>query len=372
MNHLKESLVALFLPSLRGGGAERVMVNLAQGFYERGLRVNLVLAKAEGSYLAEVPEGIRIVDLGTKRVLYALPGLVRYLYYERPSIVISTLSHANIIAIWARALARIPCSLVLRETNTLTLSLPNAQNFSGKIMPFLIRCFYRYANVIVANSQGAANDLAIWARVPRERIKVIYNPVLIPKIFSKADEPFYHPWFQPDEPPVILGVGRLTKQKDFSTLIRAFALVRREMTARLIILGEGEDRPKLEALVQKLGLEADVALPGFVENPYKYMKRASLFVLSSQWEGLPSVLIEALVVGIPVVATDCPSGPSEILEGGRWGYLVRVGDWEGMALAMQKALEKRLSLEEISARQAMVQERFGLHKIVQEYLEALL
>ncbi len=331
--------IALFLPSLRGGGAERVMVNLARGFVERGLRVDLVLARAEGPYLSQVPKEVRVVDLGARRVLYSLPGLVRYLCRERPQAMLSALNHANIVAIWAKLLARVQTRLVVAEHNTLSRSTQNASSVRVKLLPFLIKTFYPYADAVVAVSRGVAEDLVTTTKLPMEKIKVIYNPVITPELFAKAEEPLDHPWFRPGEPPVVLGVGRLTQQKDFPTLIRAFALVRKERPARLMILGEGEERPKLEALVRELRLEEDVALPGFVDNPYKYMKRAAVFVLSSLWEGLPTVLIEAMALGTPVVATDCPSGPAEILENGKWGHLVPVGEPLHLARAILKILQ---------------------------------
>ena len=357
--------LALFLPSLRGGGAERVMVNLAQGFVERGLQVDLVLAKAEGSYLSQVPPEVRVVDLGARRVLYSLPGLVRYLRQERPQAMLSALNHANIVAIWAKMLARVKMRLVVAEHNTLSRSTENAPSVRAKFMPFLIKAFYPYADAVVAVSRGVAEDLIARTGLPAEKIKVIYNPVVTPELFTKAEEPLDHPWFRPGEPPVILGVGRLTKQKDFPTLIRAFALVRKERLARLMILGEGEERPNLEALVRELGLEEDVALPGFVENPYKYMKRAAVFVLSSRWEGFGVVLVEAMALGTPVIATDCPSGPAEILEDGRWGRLVPVGDHKALAEAILQVLkEEKVGA---SARALM----FSVERILKEYTNVL-
>ncbi|MGB9554008.1 MAG: glycosyltransferase, partial [bacterium] len=305
--------LALFLPSLHGGGAERVKVNLAQGFAERGLKVDLVLAKAEGPYLSRVSSKVRVVDLRAKRVLYSLPALVQYLRRERPAALLSALNHANVVAIWAKKLACVKTRLVATEHTVLSQSTENTSSLRGRLMPLLIRLFYPWADAVVAVSRGVAEDLSSMTGLPLNKIKVIYNPVITPELFAKAEEPVDHPWFRPGEPPVILGVGRLTAAKDFPTLIRAFALVHKERPARLMILGEGEDRPELEALVRELGLEQDVALPGFVENSYKYMKRAAVFVLSSRWEGLPTVLIEALALGTPVVSTDCPSGPKEIL-----------------------------------------------------------
>lgn len=323
--------IALFLPSLRGGGAERVMLTLAQGFAERGFAVDLVLAKAEGHYLSQVPREVRVVDLNSRRVLASLPKLMRYLRQVRPKALFSSLSHANVIALWAKRLSGIPTRVIVREASTLSISSANAPSLRGRFLPYVMRWTYPWANEVIAVSHGVANDLVKTLSLPPEKVHVIYNPVAISEIQKKAHEPLDHPWFLPGSPPVILGVGRLTKAKDFPTLIKAFALVRQEQAARLLILGEGEERPYLDALVRELSLEESVALPGFVENPFKYMARASLFVLSSAWEGFPNVLVQAIAVGTPVVSTDCQSGPSEILEKGKWGKLVPVGDVKALA-----------------------------------------
>jgi len=358
--------LALFLPSLRGGGAQRVMVNLAREFAERGLAVDMVLAKAEGPYLSEVPLKVRVVDIGATRVLYSLPGLVRYLQRDRPNAMLSTLNHSNIIALWARRLAGVKLRLIVREANTLRISSSNAPTLREKLMPSLMRLFYPWADGIIAVSQGVAEDLIRIIGVPAEKVKIIHNPSVTPDIFAKAGETLDHPWFAPGEPPVILGVGRLTMQKDFPTLIRAFALLRKESPARLMILGEGEERPKLEALVRELNLEQDVALPGFVDIPYKYMKRAAVFVLSSRWEGFSNATVEAMALGTPVVSTDCPSGSAEILEGGRWGRLVPVGDIGTMASAIAAALNDTNRPDgSIRARE------FGLNSAIEEYLKVL-
>jgi glycosyltransferase involved in cell wall biosynthesis len=335
--------IALFLPTLCCGGAERVMVNLARGFAERGLEVDLVLARAEGPYLAEVPKDVHIVDLNARRLLRSLPGLVHYLRRERPVAMISTLNHANIIAIWARQMAKAPLVLIIREDNTMSVSAANELRIRDKLLPHLMQLFYPWANEVIAVSHGVAEDLIERIGLPAEKVKVIYNPIVTPDLFIKAQESLDHPWFRSGEPPVILGVGRLTKQKDFSSLIHAFALVRKERPARLMILNEGEERPRLEALVRELGLEQDVALPGFVDSPYKYMKRAAVFVLSSKYEGLGNVLVEAMACGTPVVATDCPSGPAEILGGGKWGRLVAVGDVNALAQAIFRTLDAPIS-----------------------------
>jgi glycosyltransferase involved in cell wall biosynthesis len=217
---------------------------------------------------------------------------------------------------------------------------------------------------LVAVSEGAAADLAQTLRLPRNIVKVIYNPIISPEMFEKAKESFDHPWFAPRQPPVLLGIGRLVPEKDFRTLVLAFEKVRRHMPCRLMILGEGKDLMALRGIVNSAGLSDDVAFPGFVENPYKYMARSSLFVLSSLREGLPTVLIEALALGVPVVSTDCESGPREILEGGRYGQLVKPGDADALAAAIREALlNKQPSFNRT--------ERFERKSISEQYLSLI-
>jgi glycosyltransferase involved in cell wall biosynthesis len=331
--------IAIFLPSLRGGGVERAMLTLAKGLAERGLNIDLVLAQAEGPYLAQVPPELNIVNLQAPRVLSSLPNLIHYLRQERPIVLLSAMDHANIVALWARYLSGVSKRLVVTTHNTLSLSINNSSNRTSQLMPFLIRHFYPWADEIVAVSKGVADDLTLTTGLPREKIQVIYNPVVTPDMLKEAQTPLNHPWFASGEPPVILAVGRLTKQKDFSTLIRAFSLVQQQYKARLMILGEGEERPLLNRLIQELGLENGVIMPGFVSNPYAYMSRAAVFVLSSAWEGLGIVLIEALAVGTPVVSTNCQSGPSEILDNGKYGRLIPVGDIQAMAKAILNTLQ---------------------------------
>lgn len=330
--------LGFFLPSLAGGGAERAMLNLAHGFAGRGCSVDLVLARRLGPYVSDVDEKVRVVDLKASRVMTSVLGLARYLRRERPAALISALDYANVAALWARRLAGVACPVLVNEQNTLSRSARHSARRRQRLVPYLARCFYPWADHIVGNSQGVADDLSQVTGRPREQIRVLYNPVITPEVRAKAQAPLDHPWLEAGQPPVVLAVGRLTRQKDFPSLIGAFAEVRRSRPARLLILGEGPDRPALEAKVKHLGLNEDVALPGFVGNPYAYMSRASLYVLCSRWEGLPTVLIEALYCGAPVVATDCPSGPREILADGRYGLLLPVGDVTALATAIEAGL----------------------------------
>jgi glycosyltransferase involved in cell wall biosynthesis len=330
--------LAIFLPSLSGGGAERSMLNLAHGVAERGYPVDLVLAQAKGPYLSGVQKSVRIVDLKASRVMASLPALVRYLRDEQPEALVSALNYANVVALWARRLAGVPKRVLVNDQNTVSSSAFNSAKRRQRLVPYLMKRFYPWADYIIGNSQGVAEDLSEVLGLPRQRVKILYNPVVTPEVQQKAEASLEHPWFQLDQPPVILAVGRLTKQKDFPTLIRAFAQVLPTRSARLMILGEGVDRPMLEALVKELGLQDHVSLPGFVNNPYAYMRRAALYVLSSRWEGLPTVLIEALYCGVPIVATDCPSGSREILADGQHGVLVPVGDVTALSQAIGAGL----------------------------------
>jgi glycosyltransferase involved in cell wall biosynthesis len=336
-DHPKQPL-AIFLPSLHDGGAERMMLNLLIGIAERGYNIDLVLAKAEGPHLAEVPKTIRMVDLNSSRVLTSLPGLVRYMREAKPHAMVAVMNHANIVALLARRISGARTRILVSERNTLSVSAEHARTWRAQVMPRLVKMFYPHADGIVAVSKGVADDLANVTGIPRSKIEVAYNPVVTATLQEKMTAALEHPWFKPNEPPVVLGVGRLMPQKDFSTLIEAFAHLRQTNQARLLILGEGPERPALEKLVRQLGLEQDVSLPGFVSNPYAFMARASLFVLSSRWEGLPGVLIEALSCGAQVVSTDCPSGAREVLADGKYGQLVPVGDPVQMAHAIENVL----------------------------------
>lgn len=343
----QERKIAIFLPALYGGGAERTMLSLARGIATRGYKVDLVLAQAEGPYMDSVPESVRLVDLGagsirnTSKTLSRLPALIRYLKSEKPDAMISALVQAGLIATWARKLARYKGRVIVNQQNTLSSWATDSNSLYKKLSPRLVRYCFPWADSIIGVSQGVADDLVENIGLPADRVGVIYNPGITASMRQQVEASLDHPWYQAGEPPVILAVGSLTPQKDFHTLLRAFAIVRKHRDARLIILGEGEERGSLEALVRELQLDAHVSLPGFVANPYAHMSRASAFVLSSKWEGLPTVLVEALYCGIPLVATDCPSGPREILKSGKIGHLIPMADPAVMADAICLALEEK-------------------------------
>lgn len=331
--------VAFFMPTLGGGGAERVTIALARGMADRGYQVSLVVAVAAGSLAHEVPENVALVDLQAGRVVAAIWPLARWLRAHRPDALVATQGHANIAAFIARRLAGVKGRLLVREVSTPSMNLRHLRGARGWGWRWLLRYVYRRADVVVAVSQGVGDDLQAYLGCPLPNLRVIYNPVLTPAVYEKARESLDHPWFQEGVGvPVVLAVGRLTKAKNYPLLLRAFAQLRERCAARLLILGEGEERSALEQLVHELGLGEFVAMPGFDANPFRYMARSALYVMSSDWEGLPGSLIQALALCGNAVSTDCPSGPREILENGQFGSLVEVRDSYGLTMRIYEAL----------------------------------
>jgi glycosyltransferase involved in cell wall biosynthesis len=300
------SKISFFLPYLGGGGAETVMLNLARGMAERGIETELVLGKAWGPHLWKIPASVKVVDLKAGNWGQILWALGRYLKRERPLSLIAAMHYGNEVAILAKRLAGVDSKVVITEHNTFSQAIQNTSKARKILIPLFVKTLYPLADEIVVVSKMAAQDLAQSNRLPPDRITAIYNPVVNATLLEKAKVEVEHPWFQPGQLPIVLGVGKLERQKDFPTLIRAFAQVHQRYPSRLVILGWGALQAELEALVNELGLGDAVALLGYVENPYAYMARAAIFVLSSAWEGLPTVLIEAMAIGIPVVSTDCP------------------------------------------------------------------
>jgi glycosyltransferase involved in cell wall biosynthesis len=331
--------VSIFLPSLAGGGAERAISTLAGGLAARGAEVCLVLGQARGPYLGDVDARVRIVDLHRTSLPAALPALVRHLRDERPDALLAAMSHANVVAALAHRLARSKARLVLSERVHVSSLFLGYRGWRMRLTRTLMRLTYPWAERMVTVSDGVAQDLLLHVPLAPSRVLAIPNPVVDEALHARAAAAPAHAWLASRDVPVLLGVGRLNAQKDFATLIAAFASLRRTRPLRLLILGEGEERGALLEQARSLGVAGDVALPGFDANPFAAMRACSAFVLSSRYEGLPGVLIQAMACGARVVSTDCPSGPSEVLQGGRWGRLVPVGDSAAMAAAIAATLD---------------------------------
>lgn len=371
---MSKPCISLFIPNLDGGGAERVMLHLAEGFAEQKLQVDLVVAKAEGAYLSKIPENVRLVNLAAKPplILSKTLALKQYLQQEQPDFLISTLDILS-SATWAKRLAKVNTKVVMCVQTNLSQQFQDRHGtLMKKVKWAVVQQFYPWADAIVTASAGVASDLEKNAKIPLRQMRVIHNPVVTADFSQKAQEAVDHPWFAANQPPVLLGVGRIVKQKSFTTLVEAFARVRQRHPARLMILGEVDPReprvkPELDRLIEKYGLQEDVAFPGFVENPYAYMAKASVFVLSSIYEGFGNVVAEAIATGTSVVSTDCESGPAEILGKDQYGKLVPVGDPEAMADAIVALLEQPTDAQLLKERS----QAFTIESIVHQYLDVL-
>lgn len=341
------------------------MINLAGALAARGQPVALVLVSGEGPLRELVAPGIEIVNLRASRAAVALPPLVRWLRKARPRVILSACANSNVVAVVAARLAGGTVRTVVCEQTTLSRVARDTRRLRHRLVPPAARWAYPYADAVVAVSAGVADDLEAEIGLPRHRIRVIPNP-LTPGIVTDADAPPEHPWLRDGGPPVLLNVARLTPAKDIPTLVRAFAKLRAARPARLIVLGEGEERAGLQSLVGSLGRNADVDLAGFSSNPYPAMAAADALVLSSCREGLPTVLMEALSLGTPVVSTDCRSGPREILQGGLLGRLVPPGDADALAVAMEAVLFEGRSAPPLSALAA-----YSVDAVADSYLDVL-
>jgi glycosyltransferase involved in cell wall biosynthesis len=345
---LKGKSLTIHVPDLSGGGAERLQLDLAPLFMEAGIEVTFLLGTETGDLSAQVPTGASLVSLNTPRQLLALFPIVRYLRRARPDILLVNNEHPAIVSLWARVIARSRTRIVVCQHNTLSAQ-SQRKNWQFRMLPILCRLFLGWADRIVAVSNGVADDLGARCGLSRDRIEVIYNGVVGSDFARKRAAPLDHPWFAKGIP-VIVAAGRFVEQKDFATLIGAFALVARQRDARLVLLGDGPMRASLTKLADTCGVADRIDMPGFCQNPIPYLKRAALVVLSSRHEGFGMVLAEALACGTPVVSTDCPNGPAEILDHGRYGKLTPVGDSAALAQAILDTLQAPLSREMLEGR----------------------
>ena len=361
--------VSIFLQDLRGGGAERAMLRLARGMIEAGRSVEIVLTRDRIEYPDEVPDAADLVVLDKPRVASSVPAYVRHLRKRSPRAVLSALTHVNVAAIAAARFGAPNARIVVSERNHFSAKLAAAKSVTDRAAYRLAPKIYRFADKVVCVSKGVAADLITTTGLSPAKVVAIENPSYDPLTEVLAKDAPEHPWFAQTErtAPLILAAGRLAPQKDFGTLIDAFAAVRAKRSARLAIFGEGEERAALEARIAALGLTDDVVLPGFAANPFALMARADLFVLSSRWEGFPNVLVEAMACGAPVVSTDCPSGPAEVLDEGRYGPLVPVGDAAALAKAISATLAAPLPRYEVSGRAHL----FSVEVASKRYLDVL-
>ena len=339
------SHITIFIPSFRGGGAERAMINLANGLCESYLRrgikiqVSLLVVDDSGEYREEVNHSVRVHSLSRSRALFSFFDLIRFYNTEHPDVVISSMPHLNMLSTLARRFSTTRPKIIVTERSTYS-EFKKYGSYKDRFLHMFVKRSYLSADAIVAVSEGVADDLCVQFSLGRKDVEVIYNPVISNKILERMagdlDPRIAHDLITSR---FVIAMGSLEQRKGFDTLIRAFhAVTKTDDSVNLVILGEGGKRRELESLIARLRLQTRAFMPGFVTNPFPILKNAQVFILSSVVEGLPNVLIQAMACGVPVVATDCPSGPQEILEGGKWGYLVPVGDANSMASAILEQL----------------------------------
>lgn len=388
--------VAVLLNDLALGGAERVMITLCNAMALRGIRCQMLLRKKKGPLLGELSDSVEVVllpasarwrwrravaklavgspELGSYLRERQPPGFVRripalqnYLRREQPDALLSTLTGNNLLAVWAAELAKVPTRIILREAINLRADYNQDKRALPDQPPVLLREWYPRADGIVCVSQGVEQDLQALVGGGLANTQTIYNPLDINKITALSEPDPFHPWLEANDGDCIVALGRLEPQKDYATLLRAFAKLNAERPARLIILGEGSQREMLTALASELGVATRVDLHGVVENPFQFLARADLYVMSSAYEGCPNALMEAMACRCRVVSTDCPSGPRELLSDGEVGPLAPVGDAEGLAAAMASALAAAPAPGRVTARAA----EYDLRAVLERYVAVL-
>jgi len=366
--------IAFLLDSLSGGGAEKVMLTLAEGFANRGYIVDLLVCKMKGALLEIIPSNVTVIPLAPSPALssniYALcvgktslsdmaslwcrirkvpftfrylRAISRYIIENRPAALLAALPKSSVNAVLAKHISGVSTRILVGVHSNHTFLLRDGGEAH---MQGLVKSIYPRADVLVAVSHGVASDIASIINVDREKVTTIYNPIPGLEISKRSIEPAGHPWFDSGTIPVILGIGRFSAEKNFPLLLKAFAMVRRKRPVRLVLLG-GDDtsqdqrRLKMDLMAQaeQLDVSDAVDMPGFTSNPFAYLSKASVFVLSSRYEGFGNVLVEAMLCGCPVVSTDCPSGPAEILDNGKYGELVPVDDDRALADAIFRTLD---------------------------------
>lgn len=327
--------LAVLISFSGAGGVEKMVMNLVREFAKQLPTLDLLVLRASGPHFSNIPDNVNVIHLKSKHTLTAIPELARYMKSSGVQTMLVAKDRATRAAIVARMLSGKDIRIVSRLGTNLSTALEHRSKLSGWLRTAPMKWIYPKVNKIVAVSEGVRQDTLSLTKVSEENVCVIRNPVITTNIDNiESDQENLHSWLTDKNEFVIMGIGRLSVQKDFSCLLKAFSKVRNEHTCKLIILGEGKLRDALEEEAKQLEIDQDVALPGFQSNVLSWLKAADLFVLSSRWEGSPNALTEALATGTPSVSTRCPSGPNEVLNEGEFGALVEVGDYENLAKAI--------------------------------------
>ena len=342
INSNQETLITLTAPSLEGGIGRNV-VNLASCWVEKGFHVNLIIDKVKNQNFKRMPDSVKILETRSSHPITALPWLVGYLRKHRPSALLTPVPRHTAWAIRARFVSRVPIRIAANVHNNYLESLSRLNLSKQRSRTKLLRRFYPLCDAIIPVSKGAAKAFSELTHIGLERLTPLPNPVLPLQFEKLAAETVEHPWFQYSEPPVIIWVGRLEPQKELGVLLNAFENIRMYRACRLVIIGDGSEGPNLALQAKKSPFSADIQFLGEKSNPYCFVKRSAVLVLSSRFEGFGNVLVEAMALGTPVASVDCPSGPSEILQAGKLGPLTPVGDAMALARGIEQCLTSPIS-----------------------------
>jgi len=376
-----DNKISLLFSTFSAGGGERVMMILANEFVERGYKVDVIVFKAVGEYSDDLHKDIKVYDLNVRRMIFSLPKLILYLRKANTDVLIATDEHAHLLALSARFIARSQTQIVLRVGNMFSELYSQHKGLKHALTFLLIKRFYRYANAIVAISKGVAYDISTLTKIKPNKVFTIYNPKPIKTITKLAEDKSGLQWLDEKTLPVVLSVGRLREQKDLRTLIKAFSVVIKKIPARLVLVGSGMEQKRLEKFVEELGIKEFVDFSGYIKNPYAFMFRADVFVTTSLWEGLSNSLIEAMVCGVPIIATDCNSGPRETLapntdplyrmskgvEYAKYGVLVPIGSVDCVVKALEKMLEDKDMRDKYKIASLERAQDFDSDEIIDEY-----
>ena len=366
-NKTEKDRIAIFAATSGHSGVDRLMQHLIPALAGHAYRIDVLHVRKHGPQIDSPPEGVSVIDTGSSHVYSSLPAVVRYLKTSRPVVMLSDKDRVNRTALLARWLAGVSTRLVFSSGTTISIDLSHRGWFERWLQRFSMGRLYRYADNVIVTSKGVADDMAAYTGLERSRIEVVPCPVVPDDLFQAELQKPDHPWFANQQIPVVLAVGELSRRKDFATLIRAFAHVRQQRPCRLLILGKGDQKETLRGMARDRGIQEDVDLHGFAPEPYRFMAHADLLAFTSLWEGLGFVIIEALAVGTPVVATDCPSGPREILQDGKYGLLVPVGDDSALADAILATLDNRPRRPELQE----AARPYGIANSTAAYLKAM-
>lgn len=379
--------IAVFISSFRAGGGEKMMVEIAEALSGLGHRVDLVVMKNTGALSGDVSGAVNVVDLGVGRIIFSWIKLRNYLRQYKPNSIIALDEYTHLATLLAVRDVGYKVRVVLRIGNMYSVLFNKYKRFRDKLIPFLIKKFYRGADRVIAVSHGVFDDIVKLTNLDPEKVSVIYNPKRGEVIAQKKEFPVGHVWVErKDSLPLVVAVGRLREQKNFELLIKAFAEVKKEVNSRLVIVGMGREEGRLRELIRSLGCEDSVSLPGYTDNPYRFLSRADVFVSASLWEGMPNGVLEAITCGAPAIVSDCDSGPREILapnsdykfrlkkgfELTDNGILFAVNDEEALIGALGKMLKDQ-NLRSKYAKASLIRAKdFDMEKIIKQYEAVLL